>query len=135
MQTLTLIRGLPGSGKSTLARTLSSETGAVHFEADMFFINAKGTYHFRPSLLPKAHQWCETESLKALKRGKSVIVSNTFIERWEMQAYLDMASSVPCTLKVIECSKQYDNIHQVPQKTIDKMKQRWQEIDVEREVR
>ena len=32
---LTVIRGLPGSGKSTLAKTID----ALHYEADMFFID------------------------------------------------------------------------------------------------
>ena len=44
---LTIIRGLPGSGKSTLAKTLDVN----HYEADMYFVDAKGEYDFRPCLL------------------------------------------------------------------------------------
>ena len=33
-KTLFILRGLPGSGKTTLAKSI----GAVHFEADMYFM-------------------------------------------------------------------------------------------------
>ncbi len=37
-QAILLIRGLPGSGKSTIARALAAATGAVHCEADDYFV-------------------------------------------------------------------------------------------------
>lgn len=65
---LTLIRGLPGSGKSTLAKTLS----AVHLEADMYFVNPQGEYHFRPEHLAQAHEWCQQQTEYWLQQGKDV---------------------------------------------------------------
>ena len=43
---LILIRGLPGSGKSTLARLLKNDFGAVHYEADQYFVNESGEYNW-----------------------------------------------------------------------------------------
>ncbi|MCE2593210.1 ATP-binding protein [Motilimonas cestriensis] len=120
---LTLIRGLPGSGKSTLAKTLDG----VHLEADQYFVNEQGNYHFQPQLLPDAHQWCLAQTREYLLAGQSVVVSNTFIEHWEMQAYVDLANTlnIPLTIKV--CHGKYKNIHGVPAETIKKMRQKWQD--------
>ena len=54
---LILIRGLPGSGKTTLAKQLLTDFQAKHFEADMYFENHAGEYHFNPMQLPQAHEW------------------------------------------------------------------------------
>ena len=77
---LTLIRGLPGSGKSTLAKTLS----ARHFEADMYFVNEHGEYLYQADKIGDAHHWCKKMTRKALEQGESVVVSNTFVQRWEI---------------------------------------------------
>ncbi|MDF5393465.1 AAA family ATPase, partial [Vibrio parahaemolyticus] len=71
---LILIRGLPGSGKTTLAKQLAIELGAKHFEADMYFENDEGDYHFEPVQLPQAHEWCFQQTRKWLNKGRVVIV-------------------------------------------------------------
>lgn len=119
---LTLIRGLPGSGKSTLARTLP----AHHFEADMYFVDQKGGYFFQPYKLPLAHQWCKTETQRCLASGHDVVVSNTFVRRWEIEPYYKLAERYNAKFEVIECHGNFGNIHGVEQQTIEKMKQRWQ---------
>ncbi len=77
--TLTLIRGLPGSGKSTLAKTF---TDATHLEADMYFVDKHGDYHYDATKVRLAHNWCQEETQGALLRGESVVISNTFIRCW-----------------------------------------------------
>ena len=119
---LTLIRGLPGSGKSTLAATLN----AKHLEADQYFVNAQGEYQFDPLLLPKAHQWCLEQTRYYLSDGQAVVVSNTFIQHWEMQAYVDLAKQLNCPLTVRVCRGNYPSIHDVPAATIKKMRKKWQ---------
>ena len=121
--TLTLIRGLPGSGKSTLAQQLD----AFHLEADMYFVDRAGVYQFQPSLLKKAHQWCEAECESLLKQNKSVVVSNTFIKRWEMKAYLELAEKYQAKLFIKVCTGKYQSIHGVPATTIKRMQSQWQD--------
>lgn len=120
---LTLIRGLPGSGKSTLAKTIE----AVHLEADMYFVNEKGIYNFDPVLLAKAHYWCREKCEQLLQQGQSVVVSNTFIKQWEMDAYRALASKYKAMLKIKICSGNFKNIHNVPRNTLIKMKRGWED--------
>ncbi|MCG9579040.1 ATP-binding protein [Vibrio tubiashii] len=120
---LTLIRGLPGSGKSTLAKTID----AKHYEADMYFINDCGEYVYQPEQIAMAHQWCQQMTEQALLKGDSVVVSNTFVQRWEIAPYLKLAKRVKAKFEVIECHNNYGNIHGVAPKTIKTMKKRWQE--------
>ncbi|NIY83190.1 ATP-binding protein [Vibrio hepatarius] len=120
---LTLIRGLPGSGKSTLAKTFH----ANHYEADMYFVDNKGCYAYQAEKLALAHQWCQSMTEKSLARKQSVVVSNTFVRRWEMAPYLKMAKRYGAKLEVIECTENFGNIHGVEPETIEKMKKRWQE--------
>lgn len=121
MQKLYLIRGLPGSGKSTLAKSIN----ARHVEADMYF-ERHGKYHFQPTLLPQAHKWCKEQTENYLKKGFDVVVSNTFIQHWEMQPYKKLAKKYHVQLIVKVCENNYGNIHDVPENTIKKMKQNWE---------
>jgi predicted kinase len=130
-QTLFLFRGLPGSGKSTQARELLSslqDSGikAVHVETDMYFMDGN-RYEFNPFEVPEAHSWCQDRARKSLTEGCTVIVSNTFTQMWEMKPYLEMAKSLNVEVKVIECTGNYGNVHNVPDKTIEKMRARWEE--------
>lgn len=120
--TLTLIRGLPGSGKSTLAKTID----AIHYEADMFFVDAHGNYRFDASQLDQAHQWCQQETEQSLANGHDVVVSNTFVQRWEMKPYVQMAKKHKVNLVVRECNGSFVSVHNVPKETIISMKKRWQ---------
>ncbi|EMK6667258.1 ATP-binding protein [Vibrio fluvialis] len=121
--TLTLIRGLPGSGKSTLAKTLPG----VHLEADMFFENAQGEYHYRPELISKAHEWCQRECERALAQGNSVVVANTFVRHWEMSAYKKLARKYRARLVTKVCRGDFPNVHGVDSATIERMRQKWQD--------
>jgi predicted kinase len=132
MKQLILIRGLPGSGKSTLARKIMYEQSysiGLHIEADAFFINNMGEYKFDPTRIKDAHAWCQAETEHALKKGASVIVSNTFTQLWEMQPYFEMAEKHGAKVVVYLCQGNFKNIHGVPDETIKKMKNRF-EYDV-----
>ncbi|HEY7866403.1 MAG TPA: ATP-binding protein [Psychromonas sp.] len=119
---LTLIRGLPGSGKSTLAKTLN----AVHLEADMYFVNKQGEYRFDPKRLKEAHLWCQQQCEYHLSRGENVVVANTFIEHWEMQAYRQLAKLFNARLTIKICTGNFENCHDVDLLSIEKMKKNWQ---------
>lgn len=137
MQEIILIRGLPGSGKTTFAErlrdALTTASGLPspndqyygHLEADMYF----DEYHdgkFEGWLIPQAHDWCQAQAEMSLEQGENVIISNTFSTIKEMTPYLELAGEHGARVTVIECQGDYSSIHDVPEKTIDKMKQRWE---------
>lgn len=119
---LILVRGLPGSGKSTYASKLP---GYVHLETDGFFMR-NGVYNFDGSKIRQAHQWCQDQVKKTLAQGHKVVVSNTFTQLWEMDAYLKMAREMGKTVEVVTITTQFKNIHDVPQASLDRMKARWE---------
>ena len=119
---LTLIRGLPGSGKSTLATTLDG----YHLETDMYFIDQQGRYQFDGKRLKEAHLWCQQQCELKLRQGISVIVSNTFVKQWEMQAYRSLAKKYHAQLGIKICTGKFTNTHNVPQDVIQKMQKEWQ---------
>ncbi|POB65812.1 AAA family ATPase, partial [Vibrio vulnificus] len=107
---LTLIRGLPGSGKSTLAQQLAKQTHAVHLEADMYFVDQQGRYQFDPTRLEQAHRWCLNKVCQYLKQGRAVIVSNTFVQHWEMKPYLRFAERHGLSVETLVCTGEYGSI-------------------------
>lgn len=125
---LILIRGVPGSGKSTLAQkmVLDSKIKLIHLEADMFFVDEQGRYFFEPFLIKNAHQWCQNKCQSLLKNGTSVVVSNTFVKQWEMKVYRELAVQFKAKLIIKTCNGNYQNIHNVPQSKINKMKKQWE---------
>jgi len=133
--TLYLVRGLPGSGKTTyvLKKLLVDNPSIKHFEADMYFQQG-GDYYFDPSRLKEAHQWCFNQTKEALQGGEDVVVSNTFTQQWEMTKYIELAKTLPATLKVLKATGEYQNVHNVPQASLDNMKKRWQDHEGEETI-
>lgn len=139
--TLVLIRGIPGSGKTTHARHLVKSLGrfdhldymdkpnVVHFEADMFFCRNPGNeYKFDPSKLKDAHGWCQESAENAMKQGiNHVIISNTFVKRWEMQKYLDLAREYGYDVQEVTVKGPWKSVHGVPEHAIERMKKNWEE--------
>lgn len=126
MLCLYLVRGFPGSGKSTIASSLARDGGLVHLETDMFFTLADGIFRYNASRIKEAHEWCQEVTKKTLKSGRSVIVSNTFIQKWEMDPYLLMAKELSTFFQVIECKGKYGSDHGLPKETMERMVTRWE---------
>jgi predicted kinase len=125
MKELYLLRGLPGSGKSTLAKSISD----VHYEADMYFVNADGVYVFNPALLKDAHNWCQTMTQIAMEYNTpKVVVSNTFTQEWEMEAYYKLAEDYGYVVfsLVVENRHSGINEHGVPFDKLEQMKNRFE---------
>lgn len=133
---LFLIRGLPGSGKSTLGEYLVKNTLYINVEADQFFIK-DGKYTFDGSKLKEAHKWCINKVEDDMKchaetfEGEvpnSIVVSNTFTTEKEMQPYYELAQKYNYNVVSLIVENRHNgiNIHNVPQETMEKMKNRFE---------
>jgi predicted kinase len=128
MKELFLLRGLPGSGKSTLAKTLAKKD-YCHKEADMFFVDGNGNYKFQPSKIKDAHEWCQEEVDFLMKYEHSpVVVSNTFTQEWEMEAYYKLAEQYGYKVFSIIVENRHGGVneHGVPADKLEQMKNRFE---------
>lgn len=123
MKELILLRGLPGSGKSTLAKLICNQ----HVEADMYFM-VDGTYEFDPSALGRAHEWCRNKTEEWMKKGYNVVVSNTFTQEWEMDAYYWLAEQYGYQVSslIVENRHMGINEHGVPADKLEQMKNKFE---------
>jgi hypothetical protein len=92
-------------------------------EADAFFMR-DGQYQFDHTLLPAAHVYCQTLFINAILQRKDVVVANTFTRRWSLQVYLDILDKLDIshTTRIIHLTSQYDNIHGVPEATVQRQR-------------
>ena len=126
MKQLILLRGLPGSGKSTAAKLFDK---ALHFEADMYFLDADGNYQFDASKIKNAHNWCRDSVMDAMKEGHPiVVVSNTFTQEWEMNVYYLLAEELGYRVISMIVENRHDgkNIHGCPDDKIEQMRNRFE---------
>ena len=120
-----LLRGAPGAGKSTLAKKFE---GARHFEADMFFMDENGNYNFDVTKLRQAHEWCRNNVANTMSVGSDIVVSNTFTQEWEMEAYYKLAEQYGYRVYslVVENRHEGVNEHGVPADKLEQMKNRFE---------
>lgn len=129
-QVLYLVRGLPGAGKSTLAAKLAP----IVREADQYFVH-DGVYNYDPSRISLAHADCLARTRDALETGQDVAVANTFVRRWELQPYRDLAATMFPDVSVVEVSVvgrwtpeelAARTVHHVPAAKIGAMRAAWE---------
>jgi predicted kinase len=126
MKTLILLRGLPGSGKTTLSKSLAGE----HIEADMYFVDKEtGAYNFDGSKLKNAHNWCKDVVEHWMKDDiQRIIVSNTFTQEWEMEAYYLLAETYGYIVHSVIVENRHGGVneHGVPDEKLKQMKDRFE---------
>ena len=144
---LIIIRALPGAGKSTLAELIGSADlsrsvvcttddfpGLYTRDEDMGLVF--NGMHFDENNVPmivKAHEWNQRLVEVAMETGAyhTVIVPNTNVQRWEFQAYLDLAETYSYQVTVVSlfdggCTDDEllcRNTHGVPLQAIQRMRE------------
>jgi predicted kinase len=130
---LTLVRGLPGSGKSTFANFIWNDYAIC--EADKFFVDSEGNYNFDATKLRQAHEWCRNQVETRMKDNENnpqyypeIVVSNTFTQEWEMEAYYKLAEQYKYKVFSIIVENRHGGVNQhgVPVDKLEQMKNRFE---------
>lgn len=134
MPKLILIRGIPGAGKSTHAQELFDKGEIFCWtESDDYWIRPDDHYDFNFKRIKEAHAWCLAETRGWMSRSlkQNMAVANTFTQLWEMQKYIDLAEELGYDLEVHRLNGGYENTHGVPEETIQKMTDRFEDYEGE----
>jgi len=122
---LIIIRGLPGSGKTTIAKLLTPHNVA----ADEYFEDEKGNYQYDREKLNLAHDWCLHRAKEWMKEEIYLIcVHNTFAQNIHIYPYVFLAKRFDYSLHVIKTEQQFKSIHNVPEKSMQRMRARWENL-------
>lgn len=131
MKVFIILRGVPGSGKNYFISHALPKS-AIICSADDYFFNILGKgvkYIFNPSHLGTAHAWCFGLFNNALDAEVPLIVlNNTNILLSHYAHYVQHAKEHGYESFQKVCNGNFQNIHNVPLKTVEKMKQKF-EID------
>lgn len=139
MKTLYLIRGIPGAGKTDLARTLydfmyPDEHYPPQFmipvavAADDFQVDADGNYEWIAERVGHCHMQCQLVVKNSMAvHTQTIIVHNTFTTEKELKPYLKYAEEYGYKVVslIVENRHGNKNIHNVPDGTLDAMKNRF----------
>jgi len=114
-QKIILLRGPSGCGKTYFAGLLVASLDllkqtAVIVSADDYF-EAKGSYNSKE--IQRAHKDCQSKALAALRAGHIVIVANTNIQLWEMQAYVKMSQLFDIPVETVNVQSVDENDRQI----------------------
>jgi len=130
MKNLILVRGVSGSGKTTVANLFSN---ALVFSTDDYWELGGNGYQFDASKLGIAHKWNKNRVEESMKyfdgnnNNVNIVVHNTFTTEWEMKPYVAMAEKYGYRVHTIIVENRHNsqNVHGVPQETLDKQKNRF----------
>ena len=129
---LILLRGIPGSGKTTLGHTIlkwMSNDATDVLSADDFFMDEKGNYNFDATKIKEAHNDCQVRCANKMKNEISkIVVANTFTQEWEMKTYYEMAERYNYRVHSVIVENRHGGVneHNVPDETIEKMRNRFE---------
>ena len=126
---LYLIRGASGSGKSSFAKSLMDKN-SVALSADDWMIK-KGKYEFNKNRLPIVHGICINQTEKKMVDGfEKIFVHNTFTTSKELKPYYKLADKYDYDVYslVVENRHGGQNVHDVPDETLELQKQKFQEV-------
>ena len=72
--------------------------------------------------IKEAHEWCQSQVRECLRNGKSVIVSNTFVRKWEMEVYIKIAKELGINYEIKRMIGGFQNVHGVPETIVERMR-------------
>lgn len=75
--------------------------GFKHYDADMYFIEDTGHYHFNAKEMLAARSWCKREALNAVTKDKSVVVSSECFSDSDLRAF----RAINCPAELINVDK------------------------------
>jgi len=100
---------------------------SVEFSADDFMY-ADGQ-EFDPARLAECHKKCKNAVRTVLSENSNatVFVDNTFTQTWEMEPYFEIAGETDTLVHTIVVENRHGNnsVHDVPDKTMSRMRQRF----------
>ena len=123
-KSLIIVRGLPGSGKSTFVELLGNVQVCT---ADDYHM-VDGKYDWKPENVGTAHLKCQEKCEKLMKAGTpKIAIANTSTTVSEMSPYYGLASKYGYKIFSIIVENRHGgtNIHNVPDTTLQKMKNRF----------
>ncbi|XP_065340759.1 NEDD4-binding protein 2-like isoform X1 [Cloeon dipterum] len=147
---MVILRGLPGSGKSYFSKELIEMAEEQKFDhqvcsADHYFMKPNGKYEFNQYDLQRAHESCQANAQKALSnKTPLVVIDNTNSVDWEMKFYIFEGVKNEYHIELWEASTGWCNnvgqlvqktIHNVPERTIRNMKERFQTYTIDQLLR
>ena len=99
----------------------------------MFYM-VDGEYKFDGSKIKEAHNWCQncvnTAMILNTTAGlnENIVVSNTFTQEWEMQAYLDLAKQYGYMVFTVIVENRHGGVNQhgVPDEALTRMRDRFE---------
>lgn len=114
---------MPGAGKSTFASLL----GRAICSADDYHIK-DGKYTWKAEKVENAHEWCQRKCRLFMKKQiDRIVIANTSTTERELKPYYDLARQFNYRVfsVIVENRALTKNIHNVPNETIEKMKDRF----------
>lgn len=139
-KTIHLVRGLPGEGKSTLALKLVHGNKEQVVENDYFWITPDNKYEYKTEMTHLAGWWCFAEAFRRLQFFDEIAVANTFVFKKHIVNYIEESAKLGINVKIYRPDTNWvndidqcfsKNIHGVPFKTIERMKNNFEKFSQE----
>lgn len=123
-KSLIIVRGLPGSGKTSFAELFED----VHICTADDYHMVGDKYDWKPENVSSAHSKCQTKCERLMSIGSPrVVVANTTTTIDEMKPYYELAVKYGYKVfsVIVENRHGHTNVHNVPDETIQKMRNRF----------